>query len=213
MIRHFAAAVAALSLLAILAAPVLAGGWAEVRIDPATTREPPGVDTPFEVGFTVLQHGRTAAGWVTPTVRFARLGTSTTIDVPAVHATPGGADGRFRATVALPDAGYWSWSVSFPELVSDAVAYTLAVQTADGLVPAPVPAVGVVPADVPADGVAADAPVVAPAEPGLAAIGVIALAVLAGGAAGFVMSWLGGRPGPREIDVSFSPTPRGADPA
>ncbi|MGK2851489.1 MAG: hypothetical protein ACSLFN_11325 [Candidatus Limnocylindrales bacterium] len=204
MIRRLAATLSAMSLLVILAAPVVAGGWAEVRIDPATTQEPPVVGTPFGVGFTVLQHGRTPAGWVTPTVRFARLGTATTLDVPAVHETAGGTDGRFRATVTLPEAGYWSWSVSFPELMSDGVAFTLAVQTVDGLVPAPGSTDAVV-ASVP--------PLVAPAEPGLPAIGVIALAVLAGGAAGFVMSWLAGRPAPREIDVTFSPAPREADPA
>lgn len=47
MIRRLAATLAALSLVAILAAPVLAGAWAEVRIDP------------FEVGSTVLNHGKT----------------------------------------------------------------------------------------------------------------------------------------------------------
>lgn len=207
MIRRLAAAMAALSVLAVLAAPVLAGGWAEVRIDPATTQEPPVAGTPYEVGFTVLQHGRTPAGWVTPTVHFVRLGTETSLDLPAVHATAGGADGRFRATVNLPEAGYWSWSVSFPELMSDGVAFTLAVQTADGVVPAPGSAAVVV--------AEATAPAPAPAltEPGLPAIGVIALAVLAGGAAGFAMTWLAGRPKPREIDVALSPASRGADPA
>lgn len=208
MFRRLAVAIAALSLLTVLAAPVLAGGWAEVRIDPATTQEPPVAGTPFEIGFTVLQHGRTPAGWVTPTVHLARLGTATTIDLPAVHTTAGGADGRFRATVTLPEAGYWSWSVSFPELLSDGVAFTLAVQTADGLVPAP----GSAEAAAAVPGGATEPGPAEPSVPSTLAFTVLA-AVLAGGAAGFVMSWLAGRPAPREVEVSLSPATRGADPA
>jgi hypothetical protein len=47
---------------------------------------------------------------------------------------------------------------------------------------------------------------------GLPIVGVISLAVLAGAAAGFAMSWLAGRPGPTP-NVALSPAPRGADPA
>lgn len=134
---------------------------------------------------------------MTPTVHRTRLGTTTTVDVAAVHETAGGADGRFRATIELPEAGYWSWSVSFPELMSDGVAFTLAVRTTDGLVPAPGSSEA---------SVASAALLVAPAEQALPAIGVIALAVLAGGVAGFLMSWLaGGRRAPRESDVDAQP--------
>jgi hypothetical protein len=41
-------------------------------------------------------------------------------------------------------------------------------------------------------------------------IGIVVLAALAGATAGFVMTWLGGRP--RSV-VAVSPTPQGADPA
>lgn len=45
---------------------------------------------------------------------------------------------------------------------------------------------------------------------GLPLIAILSVAVLAGAAAGFTMSWLAGRPGPK---VVVSPAPRGADPA
>ena len=47
---------------------------------------------------------------------------------------------------------------------------------------------------------------------GLPIIGVITLAVLAGAAAGFAMSWLAGRPAPTG-GVTLQPAPRGVDPA
>jgi hypothetical protein len=47
---------------------------------------------------------------------------------------------------------------------------------------------------------------------GLPIVGVISLAVLAGAAAGFAMSWLAGRAGPTP-KAALSPAPRGVDPA
>lgn len=43
-------------------------------------------------------------------------------------------------------------------------------------------------------------------------LGVIALSVLAGATAGFLMAWLAGRPGKNESGVSLKPAARGADP-
>ena len=45
---------------------------------------------------------------------------------------------------------------------------------------------------------------------GLPILAILALAVLGGATAGFAMSWLGGRPGPK---VTVSPAPREVDPA
>lgn len=47
---------------------------------------------------------------------------------------------------------------------------------------------------------------------GLPILAIVTIAVLAGAAAGFMMSWLGGRPGATPT-VGLSPAPRGADPA
>ena len=131
--RPVAASVLALGLLLTLIAPALAGGWAEVRADAAATTEPPRVGQPVVIGFTVLQHGETPAGWVTPTVRFTSLTGGTGVTVAAERS---GADGHFSATFTPDAAGYWSWVVSFPELLSDEVPMTLAVADASGVVPA-----------------------------------------------------------------------------
>ncbi len=133
MLRRIAALPAAVALLLLLVVPAMAGGWAEVRADATTTTEPPIEGQPIEIGFTVLQHGETPAGWVTPTVHFYHLGTGATIDAPA---TGSGPDGHFVATVRPDTAGYWGWTVTFPELLSDPTAVTIAVHHRDGTAPA-----------------------------------------------------------------------------
>jgi hypothetical protein len=57
----------------------------------------------------------------------------------------------------------------------------------------------------------AEAPSAAGSDGGMPVIGVIALAVLAGAAAGFAMAWLAGRP-QRPGVVELKPAPRSADP-
>ena len=47
---------------------------------------------------------------------------------------------------------------------------------------------------------------------GLPILGVVTLSILAGAAAGFLMSWLAGRPRREASDVALKPAPRGADP-
>ena len=131
--RPFSATLLAAALLLLLAAPVLAGGWAEVRADAATTTEPPREGEPITLGFTVLQHGVTPAGWVTPTVRLTSLSTGTGMEVVATRSGP---DGHFSVTVTPDAAGYWSWVVTFPELLSDEIPQTLAVADGRGIVPA-----------------------------------------------------------------------------
>jgi hypothetical protein len=133
MIRRLSAILAAGVLALIVAAPALAGGWADIKADAGTTTEPPVAGQPTVIGFTVLQHGVTPAGWVHPTV--------TITDPVSGHtetavARGEGADGHFVATVVLPDSGYWTWTVSLPELIVEAPAVTLAVAAADGTAPA-----------------------------------------------------------------------------
>jgi len=249
MLRRFAALPAAVALLLLLVVPAMAGGWAEVRADATTTTTPPVEGQPIEIGFTVLQHGETPAGWVTPTVHFYHLGTGATIDAPA---TASGPDGHFVATVRPDQAGYWGWTVTFPELVSDPTAVTIAVHYRDGTAPAFDPAAAVTAVAVARASVrqevldamylevegltgqvqaqrtsidrlqaevdtlnAADAAgATAAAPPGETApnttvlVGVVLLAILAGGAAGFLMAWLGGRNGPRETETALNPAPR-----
>jgi hypothetical protein len=251
MLQRIAALPAAVALLLLLVVPAMAGGWAEVRADATTTTTPPVEGQPMEIGFTVLQHGETPAGWVTPTVHFYHLGTGATIDAPA---TSSGPDGHFVATVRPDQAGYWGWTVTFPELVSDPTAVTIAVHHRDGTAPAFDPAAAVTAVAVArasvrqevldamyleverltgqlqaqrdsVDRLQAEVDTLTTAQGGPGAadtagaaaetapsttvlVGVVLLAILAGGAAGFLMAWLGGRNGPRETDVALSPAPR-----
>ena len=78
-----ATVVAVLSLLVASAGTVLAGGWADVKPDAGTLDQPPVEGLPTEIGFTILQHGETPAGWVTPTVRLTDLASGETIEVGA----------------------------------------------------------------------------------------------------------------------------------
>jgi hypothetical protein len=248
MIRRLAATIAAIALLLALAAPVLAGGWAEIVAD-AQTVEPPVEGKPLEVGFLVLQHGQTAAPWETATVHFTNTSTGKTMDVVATNDRE---DGHFTATAALPEAGYWSWQVTLKDLESNHIPVSLTVHTAAGQLPAYDPAttaaaIAQAKVDVTAelgnqfypeiqrlegliraeharsdqliaqtDKILAErdelATRLAAAEGtgGLPLLAILTIAVLAGATAGFAMSWLAGRPGPK---VVVSPAPRGVDPA
>jgi len=132
MIRRIAASLAALAMLLILAAPVLAGGWAEIVADGQTTK-PPIEGQPTEVGFKVMQHGVTPAPWVGATVHFVEMSTGEKIDVAAKNDNE---NGHFVATATLPRAGLWSWQVTLTDLMSEQSPVTLAVRTADGKMPA-----------------------------------------------------------------------------
>ncbi len=132
MIRRSAAALAALALLLTLTVPVLAGGWAEIVADAQTTETPPVEGQPIDIGFLVLQHGETPAGWETATVHFTNASTGKTMDVVARNDRP---DGHFVATATLPEAGFWSWQVTLQDLQSQHLPVALTVRTAAGEVP------------------------------------------------------------------------------
>jgi hypothetical protein len=136
MLRRLAATIAAIAMLLALAAPVLAGGWAEIVAD-AQTVEPPVEGKPVVVGFKVLQHGQTPAPWETATVHFTNTSTGETMDVVATNDRE---DGHFTATATLPEAGYWSWQVTLRDLESDHLPVSFAVHTAGGTLPAYDPA-------------------------------------------------------------------------
>ena len=138
MTRRIFTAVAAATLLAMLwAGSALGGGWATITAD-ASNPTQPGAGEPFTFGFTVLQHGVTPAGFVHPTVSITNVASGEHHDVVP---TASGAVGHFVATVTFPSAGYWTWSVSMPELIVDSVPVTMEVVTASGTLPAFDPAV------------------------------------------------------------------------
>ncbi len=132
MLRRLAAAVAALAVVLMLAAPAVAGGWAEIVAD-AQTAEPPVEGQTNVIGFLVLQHGVTPAGWETPTVHFTNTSTGATIDVVATNDRD---DGHFVAAAVLPEAGFWSWQVTLKDLASEHLPVALTVVTASGQMPA-----------------------------------------------------------------------------
>lgn len=133
MIHRLAAAVVAVAMVMALAGPAAAGGWAEIVADADADTEPPIAGEPIALGFTVLQHGRTAAPWETPTVHLRNVATGDTIDVVGINDR---SDGHFVATVTVPEAGYWSWQVTLRDLIAEQPAQTLAVRTTTGALPA-----------------------------------------------------------------------------
>ncbi len=138
MIRRTLAALSSAALLLLLASSTaIAGGWADIKADAGATTKPV-AGTTVELGFTVLQHGVTPAGWVHPTVSITNATTGERRDFTP---TASGADGHFVAKVRFPSAGYWTWSVSMPDLIVDSVPVTLQVQAVSGAVPAFDPAV------------------------------------------------------------------------
>jgi hypothetical protein len=127
--RMIAATTTAAAALLFAVSMVTAGGWAEIQADAATTTEPPIAGEPMTVGFMVLQHGVTPAGWVTPTVVFRDTVTGRTVDADVAAK---GADGHFVATVTLPTGGVWTWSVQLAELLVETPPWTVSVRMADG---------------------------------------------------------------------------------
>lgn len=211
MIHRFAATAAALALLLTMAAPVLAGGWAEIVADPAT--EPPVAGEPVELGFTVLQHGKTPAPWETPTVHLRNAATGATLDVVATNDR---SDGHFVATVTLPEAGYWTWQVTLKDLVTEQPFQALYVEVGrlDEALSRERARTDRLAGDVTAltaDRDALAAAVAATDEPsGVPLMALVTLALLAGAVTGGSAAWLVGRPRAR---LMFDPVPREADPA
>ena len=107
MFRRLTAALAALALLLILAVPVAAGGWAEIVADAQTTTTdtPPTEGQPIDIGFLVLQHGTTPAGWETATVHFRNAGAGQSMDVVGRNDRPDGHSARMHIRHG-PDHGF-----------------------------------------------------------------------------------------------------------
>jgi hypothetical protein len=94
-------------------APAGAGGWAVTSLDPLETPVP---GEPVEVGFTVLQHGRspvdataTAPGVEAPEYGF--VVTAADGEVTEFAASPDGQPGHFVGEVTFPTAGTYTWAV------------------------------------------------------------------------------------------------------
>jgi hypothetical protein len=105
MRKLLAAAVLVLAAIGV-ATPAAAGGWAVVSLDPMAGTPQPG--QPFDVGFMLLQHGKTP---ITDTDA-AVLVTDATGHETRFPARPHGRLGHHVATVTIPAAGTYHWSVA-----------------------------------------------------------------------------------------------------
>lgn len=100
----------ALALVAVVAAvgagasSASAGGWAITTLDAVPS---PSASEPFDVGFTILQHGTTPVDLEGVAIN-VELASGTTERFPAAQQ---GAPGHYVATVVLPADGDYTWSV------------------------------------------------------------------------------------------------------
>jgi plastocyanin len=124
--RRCLSAIVVFAAFLLLVAPVLAGGWATVRLD-----EPPGEISPgepWEFGFMVLQHDVTPNGDVTPVIRATHLESGDEVTATAEQEGP---TGHFVAELTLPLSGEWSWTIT-PEPFAETTFPALVVSGAFG---------------------------------------------------------------------------------
>ena len=95
-----------LTLSALSTIPAWGGGWAVVTLDalPAS----PHAGEALSVGFTVLQHGRTPLAGLSPRIVATHAESSERVQVEAIDE---GALGHYAATLVLPSAGSWDWTI------------------------------------------------------------------------------------------------------
>ena len=105
--RRTLSAIVVLAAFLLLTVPVLAGGWATVRLDETPGDLPAG--QPWRFGFMVLQHDVTPNSDVTPVVRAVHLATGEEITATARQEGP---TGHFVAELTLPQAGEWRWTIT-----------------------------------------------------------------------------------------------------
>jgi cytochrome c2 len=134
--KHRKVLFASLILVEVLLAvtPALAGGWAVITLD-----ELPGeivVGQPLEIGFMVRQHGVTPLAGLTPTITARQAGS-----IISKEAKAQGETGHYVATLTIPQAGEWTWSIeaftgSQPMPALSVIEATVAAKS-DAPVPAP----------------------------------------------------------------------------
>jgi hypothetical protein len=95
----------ALILSLAFALPAFAGGWAVISLDEMPTNVIAG--EPIDIGFVVLQHGKTPMVDLHPTI---------TIMLPkeehfVIDAEEDGKPGHYTATLTFPKEGNWEWTI------------------------------------------------------------------------------------------------------
>jgi mono/diheme cytochrome c family protein len=103
---QFAALALSILLALTFTIPVFAGGWAVITLDelPAEVA----ANQPIEIGFTVLQHGKTPLGGLSPTIGAQLIGGNKTVLFTAKEQ---GKLGHYAATLTFPADGQWSWTI------------------------------------------------------------------------------------------------------
>src|SRR3990170_2011323 len=115
MVRKAAVVVAmAVALSAMIFVPAWGGGWAVVTLD--SLPGDPGAGEPYEIGFTVRQHGVTLLAGLQPKPTIQAIHAETNRQVLA-EAVDSGSVGHYVVTLTLPDTGTWNWGINgFGEL-------------------------------------------------------------------------------------------------
>jgi hypothetical protein len=104
MFSRFRLSMALAILLAFaIAVPVFAGGWAVITLDELPANVVAG--EPLNVGFTVLQHGRTPMSDLEPVIT-ARSGDEEFSVFPKPDKP-----GHYSATLTFPVEGNWDWTI------------------------------------------------------------------------------------------------------
>ena len=106
MLSRFRKAILLVSVFTIaFVIPVFAGGWAVISLDEL----PIGVvaGEPYNIGFTVLQHGKTPMTDLSPTIT-TRIAKS---EILTFFAEPEGKPGHYTAALTFPNGGEWEWSI------------------------------------------------------------------------------------------------------
>lgn len=98
--------VIAILLTLALTIPVFAGGWAVITLDELPSGLVAG--QPYDIGFTVRQHGITLMDGLYPIIT-ANLNKETEF---LVDAKSDGKPGHYTATMTFPKEGEWSWSIA-----------------------------------------------------------------------------------------------------
>lgn len=86
---------------------VSAGGWAVITLDDLPGQVVAG--EPITIGFMVRQHGRNPMSGLTPKITARNFDAGNFL---LVEAAPDGETGHYSATLTLPEAGEWQWSIS-----------------------------------------------------------------------------------------------------
>lgn len=120
MVRRsiFGFVVAIVALLA-LATPALAGGWAILTIDTLPREVHAGAS--FQLGFTVLQHGKTPTNMdlngnpLKPILTAVKQGDTAKADESIrAEARQQGPTGHFVVDLTFPSDGVWEWQIMLP---------------------------------------------------------------------------------------------------